>query len=77
DRVKCLHVLVGHSLAAGPGVNPLGDEAIAMLPEWWAKGPCVTPCVTPDEGDGRTVEQGDGGHFASRPLDVPAEGRGA
>ena len=44
DRVKCLHVLVGHSLAAGPGVNPLGDEAIAMLPQWWAKGPCVTPC---------------------------------
>ena len=27
-RVKCLHVLVGHSLAAGPGVNPLGDEAL-------------------------------------------------
>ena len=26
-RVKCLHVLVGHSLAAGPGVNPLGDRA--------------------------------------------------
>jgi uncharacterized protein len=43
DRVKCLHVLVAHSLAAGPGVNPLGDEAIAMLPEWWAKGPCVIP----------------------------------
>jgi uncharacterized protein len=41
--VKCLHVLVAHSLAAGPGVNPLGDEAIAMLPEWWAKGPCVIP----------------------------------
>lgn len=38
DRVKCL------SLAAGPGVNPLGDETIAMLPEWWRKGPCVTPC---------------------------------
>ncbi|BAS13500.1 conserved hypothetical protein [Arthrobacter sp. Hiyo8] len=30
-RVKCLHVLVGHSLAAGPGVNPLGDEAIGRL----------------------------------------------
>lgn len=43
DRVKCLHVLVAHSLAAGPGVNPLGDEALAMLPEWWAKGACVTP----------------------------------
>jgi hypothetical protein len=40
-RVKCLHVLVGHSLAAGPGVNPLGDEALAMLPHWWANGPCV------------------------------------
>lgn len=42
DRVKCLHVLVAHSLAAGPGVNPLGDEAIALLPEWWRKGPCVS-----------------------------------
>jgi hypothetical protein len=40
-RVKCLHVLVGHALAAGPGVNPLGDEALARLPEWWADGPCV------------------------------------
>lgn len=40
-RVKCLHVLVGHSLAAGPGVNPLGDEALAALPSWWAAGPCV------------------------------------
>ncbi len=42
-RVKCLHVLVGHALAAGPGVNPLGDEALALLPDWWADGPCVTP----------------------------------
>jgi hypothetical protein len=41
DRVKCLHVLVGHALAAGPGVNPLGDEALALLPEWWAAGACV------------------------------------
>ena len=41
-RVKCLHVLVGHSLAVGPGVNPLGDEALALLPEWWGAGPCVT-----------------------------------
>ena len=40
-RVKCLHVLVGHALAAGPGVNPLGDEALALLPPWWAAGPCV------------------------------------
>jgi hypothetical protein len=40
-RVKCLHVLVGHSLAVGPGVNPLGDEALAALGEWWEYGPCV------------------------------------
>jgi hypothetical protein len=40
-RVKCLHVLVAHALAAGPGVNPLGDEARAALPDWWADGPCV------------------------------------
>jgi hypothetical protein len=41
DRVKCLHVLVAHALAAGPGVNPLGDEALALLPDWAAKGRCV------------------------------------
>jgi hypothetical protein len=41
DRVKCLHVLVAQSLAEGPGVNPLGDEALALLPEWWRNGPCV------------------------------------
>lgn len=33
-RVKCLHVLVAHSLAAGPGVNPLGDEALELLGDW-------------------------------------------
>jgi hypothetical protein len=46
-RVKCLHVLVAHSLAVGPGVNPLGDEALAMLPRWGGAGPCVEagPCV--------------------------------
>jgi hypothetical protein len=42
-RVKCLHVLVAHSLAVGPGVNPFGDEALALLEEWAAKGPCVDP----------------------------------
>lgn len=42
-RVKCLHVLVAHSLAVGPGINPFGDEALADLPDWWAKGPCVDP----------------------------------
>lgn len=40
DRVKCLHSLVAHSLSAGPGVNPLGDEALAALPQWWNSDAC-------------------------------------
>lgn len=43
DRVKCLHVLAAQALAAGPGVNPLGDEVLAMLGPWWAQGPCALP----------------------------------
>jgi hypothetical protein len=43
DRVKCLHVLAGQSLAQGRGVNPLGDEVLDLLGEWWAAGPCVEP----------------------------------
>ncbi|SNQ51287.1 Ppx/GppA phosphatase [Frankia canadensis] len=42
ERVKCLHVLVAHSLAAGPGVNPFGDEALAALEDWGRGGPCVS-----------------------------------
>jgi hypothetical protein len=41
QRVKCLHVLVAHSLAVGPGVNPFGDEALELLPGWGSDGPCV------------------------------------
>jgi uncharacterized protein len=41
NRVKCLHVLVGHSLAKGFGVNPLGDEARERLGEWWKPVSCV------------------------------------
>lgn len=39
SRVKCLHVLVGHALAVGPGVTPLGDEAVARLGDFWER-PC-------------------------------------
>jgi hypothetical protein len=39
-RVKCLHALMAHELAA-PGVNPLGQEAAQAAGEWWAAGPCV------------------------------------
>ncbi len=45
-RVKCLHVMVAHSLAVGPGVNPFGDEALALLPDWSGRGPCVDPDPT-------------------------------
>jgi uncharacterized protein len=41
DRVKCLHVHVAHSLAAGPGVNPFGDEALAEIGDWSCAGPCA------------------------------------
>jgi hypothetical protein len=43
DRVKCLHVHVAQALAAGPGLNPFGDEALAELGQWWTAGPCVRP----------------------------------
>ena len=48
DRVKCLHVLAAHSLAAGEGVNPLGDETLKRLPAWWAAEACVA--VQPASG---------------------------
>jgi hypothetical protein len=40
-RVKCLHALAGHSLAAGPGVNPIGDLALARAT--WS--PEVCECI--------------------------------
>ena len=40
-RVKCLHALVAHSLAAGPGVNPIGDLALARS----AWTPTVCECL--------------------------------
>jgi uncharacterized protein len=38
-RVKCLHALIGHSLAAGPGVNPIGDIALEL--STWSPNRCV------------------------------------
>ncbi|KQU39423.1 MULTISPECIES: DUF501 domain-containing protein [Nocardiaceae] len=38
DRVKCLHVLMAHSLAKGPGANPLGDESVALAAEGPLRG---------------------------------------
>lgn len=49
DRVKCLHVLAGQSLAQGRGVNPLGDEVLDLLGDWWRSGPCVQVDAGPAE----------------------------
>ncbi len=51
SRVKCLHVLVAHALAAGPGVNPLGDEALEMLGDWWVPTSCAALHAAEDAAD--------------------------
>ena len=43
-RVKCLHALAAHSLAVGPGVNPVGDDALATC--GWSPARCVCPPET-------------------------------
>jgi hypothetical protein len=55
DRVKCLHVLAAHALAAGRGVNPLGDEVVVRLGEWWSDGPCVSPPDAPSAEPERSL----------------------
>ncbi len=42
-RVKCLHALAGHALAAGAGVNPIGDRALARAS--WSVDRCT--CASP------------------------------
>jgi hypothetical protein len=41
DRVKCLHALLAHTLAVGPGVNPFGDETLELVRQWWPDGSCA------------------------------------
>ncbi|WP_255450246.1 DUF501 domain-containing protein [Skermania sp. ID1734] len=41
DRVKCLHVLIAHSLAKGPGLNPLGDESVALAAQGPLRGTAI------------------------------------
>jgi hypothetical protein len=48
-RVKCLHALAAHSLAVGPGINPLGDEAVARLGRFWTT-PCDPAPLPPESG---------------------------
>jgi hypothetical protein len=53
ERVKCLHALAAHELAA-PGVNPLGADAIGAIGPWWADGPCLPAgnCLPASNGEG-------------------------
>ena len=60
ERVKCLHALVAHELAAA-GVNPFGREALEAVGAWWLPGPCVdehcgtSPVVTSTRPGRRVV----------------------
>jgi uncharacterized protein len=53
SRVKCLHALAAHSLAAGSGVNPIGDLALAETS--WSIDVCE--CGSVDGGSAGTEEQ--------------------
>ena len=62
DRVKCLHVLMAHSLAKGPGVNPLGDESVAIAATGKLRGtalPADWPMRVSGPAAGRTHAQTD------------------
>jgi hypothetical protein len=52
SRVKCLHALAAHSLAAGPGINPIGDLALERAD--WSPGVCE--CLEPFPG-GASAEE--------------------
>jgi hypothetical protein len=53
ERIKCLHALAGHALAAGPGVNPFGDLALERA----AWDPATCACI---DYDGLDEPQGAG-----------------
>ncbi|WP_159614283.1 DUF501 domain-containing protein [Glutamicibacter sp. JC586] len=72
-RVKCLHVLVGHSLAAGEGVNPLGDEALAAISEWWTKDKCY--CVGAWDTESEAPSRDRSRHVKTQEMQDPAQKR--
>ena len=55
ERVKCLHALAAHALAAGPGVNPIGDAALARS-DW-----SPDRCTCADPGAALRAAAGDAG----------------
>ncbi|WP_417554364.1 DUF501 domain-containing protein [Microbacterium sp.] len=50
-RVKCLHALAGHALAAGTGVNPIGDAALARANWFPERCACAHPGAALSEVD--------------------------
>lgn len=65
-RVKCLHALAGHALAAGPGVNPIGDLALseaakaeppvrALIGEWPPPAPLASIPEKPTDSKGTSL----------------------
>ncbi|GAA1635532.1 DUF501 domain-containing protein [Brevibacterium sanguinis] len=71
-RVKCLHALVGHALAAGPGANPIGDRAIGLMTD------VPTPAVTPAEATAESIpgagsETGQGSPAAASSADAASQ----
>jgi uncharacterized protein len=71
DRVKCLHALVAHHLAA-TGDNPLGDEAARAAGEWWLTGPCIAPPADSPPAGRNPASPPSAGHS---PADPPAAAR--
>ncbi|BDZ42757.1 hypothetical protein GCM10025865_20560 [Paraoerskovia sediminicola] len=43
-RVKCIHVVTAHALAAGPGVNPMGDDALRRMRDLGLWDPARCTC---------------------------------
>jgi hypothetical protein len=60
-RVKCLHALVAHTLAAGPGVNPIGDRALELAT--WS--PMVCECVDYGVTPAEQASRGAAGNLGS------------
>lgn len=40
-RVKCLHAVIGHTLAVGHGINPMGDWGLDEIADWWTPQVCA------------------------------------
>ena len=40
-RVKCLHAVIGHTLAVGCGINPMGDWGLDEIADWWTPQVCA------------------------------------